>query len=217
MLLNVYIFLEKYLLCYIFIMYTTDDLRKYEKYLEVIDAQLKEFFTEQSPYVFCKEGCCECCQVGEYQISKLEFMYLNIGMTTLSVVDLEEINAKFKQLKLDKASHNSEEPFTYTCPFLKDNRCSLYNFRGLICRAHGLAYFTKSGKLFVPECVHSGLNYSNVYDFEAKQISQEKYDATGFEQEPLAHNLGLHFLTSNSLTEELALDFGEIKPMVDWF
>ncbi len=46
---------------------------------------------------------------------------------------------------------------------------------------------------------------------------KEKYEKLGVVQEPLAHNVGLYFLTSNSLTGELDLDFGEIKPMLDWF
>ena len=198
-------------------MYTIEDLRNYEKYLETMDAQLKEFFAEQSPYICCKEGCSHCCESGEYPISQLEFMYLNIGMTTLPVLELDEINAKIKQLKARKAEFNQEGPFYHECPFLKNNKCSLYDFRSLICRAHGLAYFSKTGKVLVPACVDKGLNYSQVYDFETMQISSEKYEKLGEVQEPLAHNVGLYFLTSNSLTEELGLDFGEIKPMLDWF
>ena len=199
-------------------MYTIEDLRNYEKYLETMDSQLEEFFDEQAPYICCKEGCSYCCKSGEYPISKLEFMYLNIGMTTLSMAELDEIDAKFKQLKLEKANHNSADgPFFHECPFLKDDKCSLYNFRSLICRAHGLAYFSKAGKVLVPACVDKGLNYSQVYDFDTMQISKEKYENLGITQEPLAHNVGLYFLTSNSLTEDLGLDFGEIKPMIDWF
>lgn len=199
-------------------MYTIEDLRNYERYLETMDAQLKEFFNEQAPYVCCKQGCSHCCKSGEYPISQLEFMYLNIGMTTLPMIELEDINSKIKQMKAEKLNHNSEDgPFYHECPFLKGDKCSLYDFRSLICRAHGLAYFSKTGKVLVPACVDKGLNYSQVYDFDTMQISKEKYEKLGVSQEPLAHNVGLYFLTSNSLTEELGLDFGEIKPMLDWF
>ena len=69
----------------------------------------------------------------------------------------------------------------------------------------------------MPACVDLGLNYSNVYDFENRTISDEKYAETGIEQEPLAHNVGLHFMTDNTFTKEIGLDFGEIKPMLEWF
>ena len=69
----------------------------------------------------------------------------------------------------------------------------------------------------VPACVSEGLNYSNVYDFETCTISSEKYKATGIKQEPLAHNVGVYFLTDNEITKELGLNFGEIKPMYEFF
>ena len=157
-------------------MYTIEDLRNYERYLETMDAQLKDFFSEQEPYICCQEGCSHCCKSGEYPISKLEFTYLNIGMTTLPIADLEEINSKVRVLKAEKEKHNSEDgPYYHECPFLKNDRCLLYEFRSLISRAHGLAYFSKTGKVLVPACVDKGLNYSQVYDFDTMQISKEKF------------------------------------------
>ena len=69
----------------------------------------------------------------------------------------------------------------------------------------------------MPACVNEGLNYSNVYDFDLNSISVEKFKELGVEQEPLAHNVGLSFMSNNDLTEKLELDFGEFKPMYKWF
>lgn len=197
-------------------MVTEDDLKKYELYLIAINKQLDKFFAEQKPYICCKEGCSYCCEKGEYPYSEIEFAYLMIGVRSLLPETVKEIENNIVEIK--KLRENStDKPFMYKCPFLIDKKCSLYNYRGIICRTHGLAFFNKEQKIRVPACVDRGLNYSKVYDFNAKTISKEKYLKLGIEQEPLAHNVGLFFMTNNSLTKELELDFGEIKPMFDWF
>ena len=43
-------------------MVTEEDILKYEYYLTAIQKQLGAFFEEQSPYIFCKEGCSHCCE-----------------------------------------------------------------------------------------------------------------------------------------------------------
>ncbi len=194
-----------------------DNLQKYELYLNVITKQLNKFFEEQSPYIFCKEGCSTCCEKGEYPFSELEIKYLMLGFSQLPTKIQMEILKNTNIIIEEKKKLSENEKYMYQCPFLIDHRCSLYNFRGLICRSHGLAFFNQKGKLCVPHCTNDGLNYANVYDFETQTISQEKYKATGIEVEPLAHNVGLGFLTDNNYTKENNIEFGEIKPMIDWF
>ena len=193
------------------------DIEKYELYLKFMDKQLKKFFAEQSPYIFCKEGCSGCCQNGEYPLSEVEFAYLTIGAKTLPIETVREIEQNMFRIKDEKDSHNGEDIFRHACPFLVNNRCSVYNYRAIICRTHGLAFFNAKGKLLVPACVNDGLNYSNVYDFETDSISTEKFKSLGIEQEPLAHNISLSFMSNNDLTKTLELDFGEFKPMHKWF
>ena len=134
-------------------------------------------------------------------------------------------NTKLSEKKRERPKESTEisekaykeKKFLYACPFLIDDRCSLYKYRGIICRSHGAAFFSKDNKLMVPACVEEGLNYSNVYDFYTQTISTEKYKDLGISQEPLAHNIGLHYLTNNEMTEAINLDFGELKPMCEWF
>jgi len=194
-----------------------EDLEQYKVYLYYLNGKLGSFFEEQAPYIFCKEGCSYCCEDGEYPFSELEFAYLMLGSHTLSKDVFEQIEQNLKNVKSQKAKHNSNKPFTHACPFLINKRCALYNFRGIICRSHGLAFYGKDENILVPYCVHQGLNYSNVYDFEKKIISMKKFEELGYEQEPLAHNVRLGFLTNNEVTKELGLNFGEIKPLIDWF
>lgn len=197
-------------------MATVEDLNKYRIYLEYLEKKLGEYFTEQAPYIFCKAGCSSCCEKGEYPFTEIEFSYLMLGVQTLSPEIIQKIEENIEKIRQDK-KNNKEKKFMHACPFLIDKKCSLYQFRGIICRSHGLAFFDKNKKLLVPACVDEGLNYSNVYDFENKTISSEKYKATGIEQEPLAHNVGVYYLTDNEITKMLGLDFGEIKPMCEFF
>lgn len=197
-------------------MVNIEDIYKYELYLKYMGEKLAKFFAEQSPYIHCKEGCSHCCEKGEYPFSEIEFAYLMQGVRTLSPETISQIEENIIKVKEEKSRHKCDKPFMHACPFLVNKRCSLYNYRGIICRTHGLAFFSKTQKLLVPACVDLGLNYAAVYDFETKTISDEKYKQTGIEQEPLAHNIGLHFMINNDLTKELKLDFGELKPMLDW-
>lgn len=198
-------------------MVSFQDIEKYEIYLRFVDKKVGEFFKEQAPYIFCKEGCSHCCETGEYPFSKIEFAYLMIGVKSLSPEVVQKIEENMYRIRLEKEAYKGNKPFMHACPFLIENKCSLYRYRGIICRTHGLAFFSKTNKLLVPACVNLGLNYSNVYDFENETISDEKYKNSGIEQEPLAHNVGLHFMMNNDLTKNLELDFGELKPMHQWF
>ena len=69
----------------------------------------------------------------------------------------------------------------------------------------------------VPFCYAKGLNYSNVIDPETKQVSAEKFKLTGIEEEPLAFNVSYDFLTGKDFEEAFKFEFGEKKPLIDWF
>lgn len=193
-----------------------EDIRKYQIYLQYLEKKLGEYFEEQSPYIYCKAGCSSCCEKGEYPFTELEFAYLMIGVQTLDKFTQQKIEQNMVRIRKEY-EENTDKKFLHACPFLVDKKCSLYNFRGIICRAHGLAFFSQNKNILVPACVDEGLNYSNVYDFETGKISSEKYKQTGIEQEPLAHNVGVYYLTDNEITKSIGLDFGEIKPMFEFF
>ena len=194
-----------------------NEITKYELYLAYLMPKLEKFFQEQSPYICCKEGCSHCCEKGEYPFSELEFAYIMYGSKSLTPQIINELNNNISQIKQAQKNNTTNNKFLYKCPFLINKRCVVYNFRGLICRTHGLAFFDKNNKLVVPACVDKGLNYSNVYDFEKQNLSSKKCKELGIKQEPLAHNVGLHFILDNSITNQLKINFGESKSLIDWF
>lgn len=191
-----------------------DKLENYEKYLEFIERKLSKFFEKEKDFIYCKEGCSLCCETGNYPFSQLEFDYLIKGSFTLPQKTIELIDKKIVQLKKEKET-SKDELFLHECPFLIDKKCSVYKYRALICRTFGLIYYDDTSKLKLPSCVEYNLNYSSVYDEKRKKISQKMLDKLGL-KEPMAYNISLKQLKENSYTKE-NLDFGETKPLLDWF
>ena len=176
-------------------------MESYEKFLEKLDKRLAKYFEQQRAYICCKNGCCSCCEVGEYPYSAMEINYLMKGFISLEPNVREIVKQNIKAVK-DSKRNNSKERFNYKCPFLINNLCSVYKYRGITCRTHGLAYFDKDGFVKLPYCANSGLNFSEAYNPQTGVISEEIY--------PVKELL---------LIDELLKDFdyGEIKPLIDWF
>ena len=124
----------------------------YPEFIKRLDKKLKEYFDSQSVNVCCKEGCSSCCEKGDYPLSEIELEYLMHGFMSLEPEKKIIIQENFKTMKRGGK-----------CPFLIDKLCSVYPYRPIICRTHGLAYLMKDGRVNVPYCVNKGKNYSEVY------------------------------------------------------
>ncbi len=193
-------------------------LNNYLDYLVFIDKKLEKFFNKQKDYIFCKKGCGLCCQNAQFPYSKIEMQYLFLGAKELPKEIFDKIEANIEKILKNKKDFKGEK-FVYDCPFLIDNVCSVYDFRGIICRSFGLMSIIQGTdkKNQVPFCYAKGLNYSNVIDPETKQVSAEKFKLTGIEEEPLAFNVSYDFLTGKDFEEAFKFEFGEKKPLIDWF
>lgn len=193
-------------------------LNNYLKYLEFVDTKLNKFFERQKDYIFCKKGCGLCCKNAQFPYSKIEMQYLLLGCKYLSPETFNKIELNIDKIVKDKANFKGKK-FVYDCPFLIDNVCSIYNYRGIICRSFGLMSIIKETdkKTQVPFCYAEGLNYSNVIDPETRQVSGEKYKQTGIKEEPLAFNVSYEYLTCKDFEESFNFTFGEKKPMIEWF
>ncbi len=190
------------------------NIADYLLYIAYLNKKLAGFFENQSPYIFCKKGCSKCCENGEYPFSQAEFNFLMIGFSKLPPEKQKIITEKISQIKSQKQT----EGFTYECPFLINKECSVYDFRGIICRSFGLMSINPEGLSKIPFCAFEGLNYSNVVDNETKIISMEKYKKLGENiPEPLAFNTGYKFLTSDEIAKNFHINFGEKKALIDWF
>ncbi|MBQ8458583.1 YkgJ family cysteine cluster protein [bacterium] len=191
-------------------------LQNYEKYLTMLNEKLERFFAKQEPYIFCKKGCSKCCKNAQYPFSKIEFDYIMEGFGKADKYTQDKILKNIKEIKYAQFK-TKEKPFTYKCPFLIENECKVYEYRGIICRTFGLINIDKEGGTDIPFCALEGLNYSNVYDKEKHMISSEMYKKLNILQEPLAYNVQYEFLTDEDFGKGFGFQFGEIKPLIDWF
>ena len=159
---------------------------KYSEFLKELDARLCGYFEQQAEHICCKKGCSACCEKGDYPISELELKYLMQGFLSLD-----------KETKLVVQQNFSEIKKGGKCPFLINSNCSIYPYRPIICRVHGLAYLCKDKLVKVPYCANNGLNYKEIYKNGE------------FLSEPIQENLD----TQNLLQD---FDFGEIRNLYDW-
>ena len=176
-------------------------LKKYEKFLKEFDKIISKYFNVQSNYVCCKEGCSGCCEIGDYPFTQLEMMYLMSGYKLLPLSIQNEVRNNLLQIKNNRVSTH----LYYKCPFLINKKCSVYKYRGITCRTFGLAYLTKDKVVKIPECVHEGLCYANVFKDGIINI------------EPIKEDLGLIAVTNGKLAKKYKLDFGMSRSLIDWF
>lgn len=185
-------------------------IEKYKKYLQVITAELETIFEYQQEYICCKEGCSLCCEKGTYPMSQLEYDYLMIGYNELN----DSLKANIQQ-KIDEIK-KEENVISHICPFLVDNKCSVYQYRPIVCRAFGLLTEDAKGELGFPFCATLGLSYSNIYDSEKGHLSNDLVKENNFKVPPRFFNLNNTALMNTPIAKELELDFGKTGKMIDF-
>ena len=191
-------------------------MENYKKFLEVLNDKLDKFFEEQKPYIFCKKGCSLCCQNAEFPYSKLEASYLKLGYVRLDKETRDIVTNNIIQIKKEKIDCR-EEKFLYTCPFLINNACCVYEYRGIICRIFGLITDNDGDNVKVPFCHKFGLNYSNVMDYGTNRITEKKWKDSGIEIEPHEFkNISYAYITGEKIEKTFDIKFEEKKPLIDW-
>lgn len=193
----------------------SQDLKNYINYLIYLNDKLSKFFDHQKIYIACKKGCAKCCKNAEFPYKKIEFDLLMEGFKTLPQETQQLIRKRVKELKEEQKK--TEGRLAHTCPFLIDDVCSVYDFRGIICRSFGLMFYRENDTPGIPFCIFEGLNYSALLNKETGRVSTEKYKELGYDQEPLAFNVSHSFLTDEVLANGFGFTFGETKQMLDWF
>lgn len=92
----------------------------FEKYRQLgvkIDAICTQLHEVHSEHTQCKKGCSSCCM--NFCLLPVEFHFI-----------LEHL--KDELVELNRSAENDQ------CVFLVNNACSIYQYRPIICRSHGL-------------------------------------------------------------------------------
>lgn len=183
-------------------------INRYKNFLKDFDELLKALFFSQDKYINCKKGCSKCCEKGDYPFSQLEFSYLTQGYLTLPENRRILVQQNIRNLKLDKKEFKGER-FEHVCPFLINGECSVYDYRGIVCRTFGFCYYDDiNGYVRLPDCVNDGLNYSQYYDKETGMLNIKDVPKV---------NLRIDRVLKSELSEKYELESGEIRPMMEWF
>lgn len=128
----------------------------------------------------------------------------------------QEILKRIADLKIEYERCENKTKFMYRCPFLNsEGCCSLYEFRGLICRTFGLLKSDKNDEIIMPFCQSLGLNYSKVYNREQKMLNEKLIEELKYKNKPKAYPLSFKNLMDENLFEDVKLDFGEIKSLIE--
>ncbi len=191
-------------------------LINYVNYLNFLNEKLRKFFASQKPYIFCDKGCARCCKNAQFPYSSIEVTYLLAGFQTLDRYTQQVIRSNIQKTVNDKKIFDGEK-FLYDCPFLINDVCAVYDFRGVVCRTFGLLSQGNDGRIKVPFCCYQGFNYSNILDMDTKKLSQEKIDKLHLKEEPVAFNVSYEFLTDPAFEYKFKFLFGDKKPLIDWF
>jgi len=97
-------------------------------------------------YGFRCNGCEDnCCLSLFFHHTHAEASFLEFGLQTLPRKDQKHVLAlshDYCRQTFSGTAKNHNQPASQKipCPLLKNNRCSLYNFRPMICRLHGLPH-----------------------------------------------------------------------------
>lgn len=165
-------------------------------------------FENQKEYIACSKGCAHCCKTTGMPFSDVEFEYLMEGYNSLDEQKKSTVKENVKKI----VNSDKNEP----CPFLIDNVCSVYKYRGLICRTFGLLLISDEGDYNVPFCVHEGLNYSKIFDESTQQLSPDKVRELGYKNDPIYCTLSRPRMFSLSIAKDLDIIPKESKPLSDW-
>jgi uncharacterized protein len=103
-------------------MQTTNYFSAYYTLRNKIDSLAQKLFTRHANYIKCRMKCDLCCM--DYSILPVEFHSI-----------LNELKKNKDKLQLNPNEKRKDES---ECIFLKNNLCTIYESRPLICRTHGL-------------------------------------------------------------------------------
>jgi len=84
---------------------------------------IEEFSNLSAPFVACKKGCSSCC-------------HMNIAIWRVEADYIGKQAGRSPARILNTRAHRLEEFIGKPCPFLREDTCTIYQFRPYVCRKH---------------------------------------------------------------------------------
>ncbi|CAB1056408.1 hypothetical protein D1BOALGB6SA_1144 [Olavius sp. associated proteobacterium Delta 1] len=93
-------------------------------------------------YGFQCRGCEEnCCRTRFYHHTYLEYLFLRKGFDSLAASERSALRAQAANVcRQTELADNEGRAVRLMCPLNKDGMCTLYAFRPIICRLHGIPH-----------------------------------------------------------------------------
>jgi Fe-S-cluster containining protein len=144
-------------------------------------------------YGFHCNGCEDnCCRTRFYHHTYLEYFYIHEGLNNLTHQDKKVVQSRAALVcrQIEKADEKAT-PVRLMCPLNSDGLCTLYIYRPMICRLHGIPHeLRKPGQNVIrgPGCGMFAVQCSNKsyhrfdrtpFYFEMAKLEGELKQATG--------------------------------------
>ena len=132
-----------YIMAFLMFNFNTDGYGPYFERLRLLfEAMDRQYSRAAAHYGFTCSGCPDnCCRTRFYHHTHIEFLFLQIGYRSL--------NAEIRRMLKTRAAGVCQAPdrekmdslgFRSMCPLNVDALCSLYAYRPMICRLHGIPH-----------------------------------------------------------------------------
>jgi len=128
-------------------------------------------------YGFHCNGCEDnCCRTRFFHHTYLEIFYIHAGLNALDLARRQEIQSRAAWVCRETAkAHQKERPVRLMCPLNSDGHCTLYAYRPMICRLHGISHeLRKPGQNAIRG---SGCG---MFDLRCSNQNYRKFDRTPF-------------------------------------
>jgi len=109
---------------------------------DIFTAMDLEYARAASHYQFQCDGCANsCCLTRFYHHTFLEYFYFRRSFEKLDSRKKDEIIVKAEEVCRETAKADEKDmPVRLMCPLNDDSLCTLYPFRPMICRMHGIPH-----------------------------------------------------------------------------
>ncbi len=137
----------------------------------------REYAGATGHYGFHCDGCADnCCRSRFYHHTYLEYLYLHAGFKKLDPQSQHEIQSRASEIcrKTAKADEKGLDVRLW-CPLNEDGLCTLYSYRPMICRLHGIPYELQKPRQNVIHGPGCGTFYNR-----CSNINCYKFDRTPF-------------------------------------